>query len=156
VRPIVLLLAAVAIVACGDDSGLSVGEYREKANELCDQANREARRLDPPISPQGFADFLERGLELSRKYEARFKDLDPPDEVKDLHEEALRLNDEFEKRYEAMVERVRQADDPIAEFQRSLQRLLPAIQRGDSMNRRLKLNKCLQSPGLRGTSQGPS
>jgi hypothetical protein len=156
VRPIVLLLAAVAIVACNDDSGLSVGEYREKANELCGQANREARKLDTPTSPKEFADFLERGLELSRKYEARFKDLDPPDEVKDLHEEALRLNDDFEKRYEAMVERVRNAHDPVDEFQRSLQRLLPAIQRGDDLNRRLKLHECLQSPALRGTSQGPS
>jgi hypothetical protein len=158
-RPIVLLLtAALALAACGDgdDGQLSADEYRKRANELCADATREAQDLDPPTSPEEFADYLEEALDLTRKYETRFKDLDPPDELNDLHQRALRLNDGFEKDFEDLIDRVRGADDPIAEFQRSLQRLLPAIQRGDTINRRLKLDECLQSPALRGTPGGPT
>jgi hypothetical protein len=158
-RPIVLLLGAtLALAACGggDDGRLSADEYRKRANELCADASREASNLNPPTSPEGFADYLEEALDLTRTYETRFKELEPPDELNDLHQSAVRLNAEFEKDFKRLIERVRAAANPIAEFQRSLQRLLPAIQRGDTINRKLKLDECLQSPALRGTPGGPA
>jgi hypothetical protein len=158
-RPILLLLTcALALTACGDDdSALSAADYRKRANELCADGTREALRLDPPRSPQDLADYLQRALDLTGKYEDRFAELEPPNELESLHERALRLNDEFNRDFSRLIRRVRSADDPVATFQRGLQRLLPAFQRGDEINRRLKLDECLQAPALRGTPPaGPS
>ena len=155
-RPIVLLLGCALLAACGsDDGGLSADEYRAQSNELCAEANREVKRLQAPTSPIELANFLERGLELGRKYDQRQSELEPPDELEKLHAQGERLTDRLNREFEQLIEDVRQADDPFTAFQLGLQELLPEIQEADNLNRRLKLDECLEVPGLRGTGPGP-
>lgn len=156
-RPIAVLLAGALLAACGGDGGdgeLSVEEYRDKANQLCTEANRDVREVDPPTSPDQLADFLERGLKLSRGYDERFEDLDPPPELEELHERAIRLSERVNQKFERLIEDLRSAGEPLAEFQQGLQGLLPDIQAGDSLNRELKLDRCLEVPGLQGGTPG--
>ena len=73
-----------------------------------------------------------------------------------MHAQGERLTDRLNRKFERLIEDVRQADDPITAFQVALQEMLPEIQQADDLNRRLKLNECLETPGLRGTGPGPS
>jgi chromosome segregation ATPase len=157
-RPVVVLLACAALAACGgdDDGNLSTEDYRDRANELCAKANDEAEKLDPPTSPDELADFLERGLEVGRDYDQRFRDLDPPAELERLHERAVRLSDEFEERFERLIDQVRAADEPLKALQDGLQSMLGDIREGDELNRRLGLDECLEVPALPGTGEGPA
>jgi hypothetical protein len=154
-----VVLAAALLAACGsdgDDDGLNADEYRDRANRICAEANREVEGLDPPTSPDQLADFLERGLELGRSYDRRFRELDPPDELEDLHERGVRLSERLDERFQSLIDRVRAADEPLAELQRGLQGLLSQVEEADELNRELGLDECLEVPGLSEPGQGPS
>ena len=157
-RPIVLLLAAALVAACGSDGDgeLSAEAYRERANELCAEAEDRIAKIDAPRSANEVAGYLERALELSREYDRRFRELDPPQELEPLHDRGVRLSRRLDERFEDLIDDVRGAAEPVRELQRGLQRMLDDIREADELNRRLKLDECLDVPGLGGSAPGPS
>ena len=136
----------MTLAACGsDDGGLSVDEYRQRANELCSQVNEKVEDLELPASPDELAGYLERLLALARPYDRRARELDPPEELEDLHRDSVRLSRRFERKFEEVIEQVRQAENPLTTFGRELEELLPDLRRADEISRELKLDECLEN-----------
>ena len=157
-RPIVLLLACALLAACGsdDDSELSVEEYRKRANEACAEVQEKVEEVDLPSSPDELAGYLERILDLSRPYDRRLRELDPPDQLAPAHREASRLSVRFEREFEEVIEQVRRAENPLTTFRRELDDLLPEIRRSEELSRRLGLDECLESGTFGEPAPGPS
>ena len=95
-----LAVAALAISGCGDDSEdpaaqrtatattparteakagpLTAAQYRARANRLCREDQRAAKKLGEPNTAEQIEPFLRRGLAYSKKRDPLYKALDPP------------------------------------------------------------------------------
>lgn len=102
--------AAALIAGCGGGSdSLSAEEFREQADAICADANRE---LDGLTEPAGFDSeqvlpFLTSGLQIQEEQLDRLRGIDPPSELEDTWNEAIDL---LEQRQAALQE----AADKIA------------------------------------------
>lgn len=148
------LAGAVLLVAvgCGDDDNeeksgsgggeLTSAEYREQGNALCKDAVRGVERIPQPTSEDEIADYLEGVFEASEDVTDDFERLDPPTELATDHEKAVELSRETEKKFDAIVERVRESADPRAATLRELRKLTPEIKRSEVLNEKLGLDEC--------------
>lgn len=105
--PALALLATVVLVACGGDT-LSAQEYRDQLNRTCQDQSAAAQRLgQPAATPEGFADFLRRGVEATRPTVDRAEALKPPEDLKDAHEAFVRNQRQTLEAAERLGQRVR-------------------------------------------------
>ncbi len=142
-------LALVAAVGCGDDEGdsgaLTKTEYQKRGNALCREAVSEIEELDPPNSPDEIPDFAERLFDLSYSYTDDFEALDPPAELREAHDEMLRLSEGAEEEGDELVERLRSAENPQKAFLRELREMVesPEFERNVDRLRELGLDDCV-------------
>ncbi len=128
----------------GASSGgpLTTTEYRKQGNALCKDAVREVAAIPVPKSPDAIADYLEEVFDTSLRLNDEFVALEPPEELRADHEQAVELSDEFEKTFDRIVERVRDASDPQAAVQREFRKLVPELEEVQKLNTRLGLEEC--------------
>jgi hypothetical protein len=80
VRRALVLVAVVALAACGGNRGnrLSKGEYASRANAICAQFNREVRSFGSAATLKGLARLSERTLPALDSATRRLRELRPP------------------------------------------------------------------------------
>ncbi len=147
---------ALLIAGCGGDDGdggdsLTKAEYQKEGNALCREAFAKVRDIDEPTSPEEIPDYVDRLFDLSFSYTDEFEALEPPDELKDAHDESVRLSEDSKEQTDELVERLREAENPPAAAQREFQELLrsPEFKRSLEVTRKLGLDACLElgAPG---------
>jgi hypothetical protein len=103
--------AAIAVTAaCGGDSGpMSAAAYFERLNELDDarasalaDLNNDLEALSPD-DVEGAMDILDRQTDARETFVDGLDGLEPPDDVRALHEEALRSHREEAEAYRAFL-----------------------------------------------------
>ena len=152
---LVAVLAAAGLLmpaGCGGDddeekSGseggpLTAGEYRKQGNALCKEGIREVERIPTPSSEDKIADYLEQVFGIAADANDDFAKLDPPEELRTDHEQAVKLARESEDVSDAFVERVRESDDPRAAILSGFRKLAPEIKRSEELNEKLGLDEC--------------
>ena len=78
------------------------------------------------------------GFEIAEEFET----LDPPQELRAMHEESVRQTRESRKDFETMVGKVRLSEQPIRTLQSELKKLVPDINAAEQLNRKLGLDEC--------------
>lgn len=145
-------LTLVAAAGCGGDGdepggggALTKGEYQKQGNALCRDAVSELEELDPPNSPDEIPDFAERLFDLSYGYNDEFEALEPPAELREDHEEILRLSEGAEEEGDEIVARLRKAENPQKAFLRELREMVesPEFKRNVDRLRGLGLDDCV-------------
>ena len=153
--PLALALVALAgATGCGggddesapDGGALTKAEYQKKGNALCKDTVAEVGRIPMPREPDQIAGYLKRTFAVAEEANGKFESLEPPRELREDHEQAVRLSEDFEQVSDRLVERVRQADDPRAAVQREFRKLAgdPVFKRSQEVTRRLGLDECLE------------
>jgi hypothetical protein len=143
-----VLALATAAAGCGGED--SADEYREQASALCTESLREAESITPPRGQSGWDAFMRETLEIARSYTRELEQLEPPEELADLHEQVLRLNE----RAELLTERLRDdlaAGEPLRELiPPYLNDLISIGRRDNRLAREMGLPECvtpLPGPG---------
>jgi hypothetical protein len=118
------VLAAIALVgfgvlssACSGDDALTLEEYFQEVGELDDeQAERSAEveqnleELGDDASVDEFADLFDDQVASLSKFGADLDNIDPPEEVEDEHEEAVRAINAATEQFDAAIDDFRDAD----------------------------------------------
>jgi hypothetical protein len=138
-----LAVVALTMAAAGCGGEDSAEEYREQASALCTESLREAESITPPRGQSGWDAFLRETLELARSYTRELEELEPPDELADLHEQVRRLNE----RAERLTERLRDdlaAGQPLRErLPEYLQGLITIARRDNRLAREMGVPECV-------------
>jgi hypothetical protein len=127
---IALLVASLALAACGgdDSDALSKEDYREQAQQISDQYEKEAtpaleaaQSKDPEESLTGVTELADRSTATANKLDP----LEPPEEFKDVHGKligALRTVGERGEKVEQAAEAQDEAgiESAVQAFQQSL------------------------------------
>lgn len=78
--PVLLGLLAFAVVSCGGDDAPSQGDYAERANEICRQAEQSLEDVgEGARSPEDIAEAVDRVIEELRKTVDELADLERPE-----------------------------------------------------------------------------
>jgi hypothetical protein len=144
-----LALAACA-AGCGEDES-PADEYRDDANALCAEAKRDVDALSQPGTPAGVERYLREALELSREYDDRFRALEPPEELRDQHDEAVRLSRRGELLLEGLADDLGAGDPPAEVFEGSLPQLLRYSRQSNRLARQMGLPDCVEPLPLPGS-----
>jgi hypothetical protein len=147
-------LAAVAVAAgaggCGEDES-AADRYREDAGALCAEAKREVNALPEPRTPAEVEPYLRDGLELTRDYDNRFRDLEPPEELRDEHDQAVRLSDRGQRLLEGIVDDLAAGEPPAEVFEVALPRLLRYTRESNRLARDMGVPECVEPLALPGS-----
>ena len=143
-----LLTVALALGAgCGGDDAPTPAEYRADARKVCADAKRATSAVRQPTraTPAAIVDYFERLLRASERSTERFRDLEPPDELRAAHDEALKVSDQVDAEVRRVVRRL-QADEEartvLADARGPLQRLRT---RSAAAAKRLGVPECADS-----------
>ena len=93
------LIAALLLASCGGGGGgQSASEYRSDLNSACRQLSADTGRIGQAIR-QGMDVNQARALaaQAGGRFTSQVHDLDPPDSLKDAHQELLDVGDEASK-----------------------------------------------------------
>jgi hypothetical protein len=147
-------LAAVAVAAsaggCGEDES-AADRYRDDASALCAEAKREVNALPEPGTPAEVEPYLRDGLELTRDYDNRFRDLEAPEELRDKHDQAVRLSDRGQRLLEGIVDDLAAGEPPAEVFEVALPRLLRYTRESNRLARDMGLPECVEPLPLPGS-----
>jgi hypothetical protein len=115
-RPAAVLLALLllALGACGGDDGLSATEYRSQARKICRDADRATEAVEEPTraTSQAIVDYFERLLRANERSTKRFEALDPPEELQDAHNDALRANRDGVREVRRVISELEEGGEP--------------------------------------------
>ena len=139
-----------------EDSKAGAAEYRREGNALCRQAEKEVERLPQPTDPQGLGDYFDEGADVTQKYTKRFEALRPPADLRTLHQQAVRDNEEGIRYFRRLAREFRSSDNPTATFKAELPGLIRLVEKGNRISRRLGLNDCVEDLRDLQAQPGPS
>jgi hypothetical protein len=119
------LLAALALGACGGDDRLSTDEYRAEARQICQDADRATEAVEEPTraTPEAIVTYFERLLSANERSTERFQELEPPEELQEAHDEALRTNREGVQEVRRVIRELQGGGDPRQVLTRAQGRL---------------------------------
>ena len=115
-------IAAVALVmgaaACGDDGSktLTLEEYFQKVEQLDAEQQEATDKLDPafeqlaPDDVEGARDLFDQQLEVLDNFVDEMDKLNPPEEVRETHDEALALFREFRAAFDDALDQAEDAE----------------------------------------------
>jgi hypothetical protein len=100
--------AAALIAGCGGGSDSpSADEFRERADAICADANRELDPLEPASnSSEDVVTFLTSGLQIQQSQIDRLKDLDPPSDLEGTWNEAIDLLEQRQALIQEAADRI--------------------------------------------------
>ena len=135
--------AGIGLAACGSDSSdeeLSVSEYRDKANALCRQSEREA---DAAASDREPGVVLDKLTATARDSQARFEALDPPAELQKRHDAFLRSGERSVNVLSDARDQVEKGARGEAAFEKLQGRFQAVLEEGNDAARALGLKDCV-------------
>jgi hypothetical protein len=152
------LLTAAALLAgsCDDGEDSRADSYRERGNAVCREAERAAEKVPEPTSETGFARYFERLLAVNEPFQKRFERLEPPEDLRSTHREAVREGRLQIHTIRKLVRQLRKSDDDAATLDVGLPVLLQMIERGNRLSRELGLKDCVQRVPVPGAEPAPS
>jgi hypothetical protein len=108
--------AAALIAGCGGGSdSLSADEFRERADAICADADRELDPLEPASnSSEDFVTFLTSGLQIQQSQIDRLKDLDPPSDLEGTWNEAIDLLEQRQAALQEATDKIAAGESPQA------------------------------------------
>ena len=111
---VLALLASLALAACGGDDRLSASEYRAEAKKVCQDADRATARVEEPTraTSDAIVDYFERLLKANEQSTERFTNLEPPEELQDAHDDALKANRDGVREVRRVISELREGGDP--------------------------------------------
>jgi hypothetical protein len=128
-------VGALALLSCGAET-LTAEQYRERGNRLCREADREARRL----AHGSLRTQVEKIADAADRSQERFERLEPPEELRANHDEAVRLGREaLELFREAERNFERDGADALLNEIEEIDRV---VREGDEVSRELGLTAC--------------
>lgn len=113
-RSAATLLLALAFAGCGGDDQLSPEEYRSQLRKICAESDRKTNQVTEPTraTPEAIADYLQRLRDINAQTIKKVEELDPPDELKDAHERALKANREGREKVDDVIEELQKGGEP--------------------------------------------
>jgi hypothetical protein len=114
-RRLLLTLALTAgLVGCGGDDALSTDEYRSELRKICQESNKKTEGVSEPTraTPEAIADYLSRLRDINADTIEQVSDLKPPEELKEAHDRALRVNREGREQIQAVIDKLEDGGDP--------------------------------------------
>jgi hypothetical protein len=141
----VSLLAALALVACGD-SGMSTSEYRAEAKKICVDAEQATDDVKQPTrsTTDAIAEYLRRLLKANERTTRRFEKLDAPKRLQAAHDELLKANDEGATTVRHVIDELDSGKDPRQVLEASTSRLRELGQRSNAAAKKLGVPECEQ------------
>jgi hypothetical protein len=109
-----------------------------------------------PTSETGFARYFERLLAVNKPFQKRFERLEPPEDLRSTHREAVREGRLQIHTIRKLVRQLRKSDDDAATLDVGLPVLLQMIERGNRLSRELGLKDCVQRVPVPGPEPAPS
>jgi hypothetical protein len=118
---VAVALPGLALAACGSGASASMSAYFESLEELNADIRAQQQQVDAdydealaatefsPAARQGFSDYLTAQQDLALSYVAGAEDLDPPDDARALHEEAIEAYRAFAGEIDAVISDVSRA-----------------------------------------------
>jgi hypothetical protein len=100
----------VAAGACTSDGGsaLTLEEYFQQLDELDNRSNDQFGELDSQLGEEPDIDAVKevfpQYVDIVDEFFAGLEDLEPPDEAKDAHDEAIEAGQAFREEFGALVE----------------------------------------------------
>jgi hypothetical protein len=89
-----ITLGAVTVAACGGGGGsdsLSVDEFRQRANAICERYDAKIAAIGSPSSPDEIPEFVDKGIPLIQQGLAELRALNPPEEFAEDYDRMLDL-----------------------------------------------------------------
>jgi hypothetical protein len=150
VLPIVVLVALAGAALwffALRDTGLSVAEYRAQAKTICAEGDRATADIGLPqrATPDALVDYFERVLAANDRSTRRFRALDPPEELRDAHSDALRVNDEVASEVRRVVRELEADADLQTVFTEAQGRLRELARESGDAAGRLGVAECADS-----------
>ena len=139
---VVVFGGVAAATGCGGDES-EAAEFRERANALCREAEREVEQLGPPTSRRQLERYLRDTLRFARDYTQRFEALEPPPELASLHERSARLNRRAAELTERVLDDLAAGGAPEQLMPVFAAKLLELAKRDNELSRRLGLPDCV-------------
>ena len=131
-------LAVLALCACGGDP-VSAEEYRERGNRICREAEREAREL----AGSGLRAQIEESVAAAERSQERFEQLEPPEELREAHDKAVRQGREALDLLRQAKESVEEGGDSGASLLELGPELDRVLREGAETSRELGLHDCV-------------
>ena len=143
---VVAVLSAALSAGCGDDA-LSESEYRAEARKICTEAQRASRSIQQPTrtTNAAIADYFGRLVEVNKRTRARFEELEPPDTLKDAHDDAVAANEEGVQVTEELVRELQRGGDARALLQDTQSKLPELTRKSGEAARRLGVPECARA-----------
>ena len=113
-RVLVTLALALAFAGCGGEAELSPDDYRAELRKLCQEAERKTNAVQEPTraTREAIADYLTRLRDINAQTIQRVEELEPPEDLKDAHDRALKANREGRAKVESVIEELEGGGDP--------------------------------------------
>ena len=110
-------VAAVALLMAACGGGLSVSEYAAEVEALVDEMNGAIDQLDVDVdanpSLEATKRYASERVEAREDFVAGMRQLDPPEQITELHEAALRIMDRLTAAESALADRVLELDTNV-------------------------------------------
>lgn len=92
--------------------GVSKEDFIEQAEDICSETREQERAIDPgdPTAPGALARFYEANLELLERQTTRIKELELPEEDRQLLDEWLSTQEQLAQAFEDLVEAAANGD----------------------------------------------
>ena len=125
---------------------MTVSEYRRRAKALCARAARDIGQIPEPQSAEQLAGYLEQVVRVSRRLEQEEEQAlePPPEQIKQLHERADRLDVKGLSVLERAIPRIKARPLPEVTARRELRKFAPLVEEQASLARKLDLEECIE------------
>lgn len=142
----VSLAGAFLAAGCGGDGGggdaLSAEEFRQRADEICEEFEAKLDDVDPPTSPDDIQRFVNEAVPIIEEGTNELDSLEPPAEFRDEWTRISEINSENLDTIRAVREALE--DDNVEEATRLMEDAGGNEEEADRLARDIGLTKCGQ------------
>ena len=123
---------------------MSTSEYRAEAKKICTEADQATENVQEPTraTSDAISDYFQRLLEANDKTTKRFKALEPPEDLKKAHDDALAANEDGVKEVRRVIDELEKGGDPREVLTSAQSRLQSLSQRSGDAAKRLGVPEC--------------
>jgi hypothetical protein len=140
---VVVLLLALTLAACGDDS-LTAQQLRDQATAICTRTAAATDRIAVPSTPSQGGRFLQQGLTHLRPAVVQLRALKAPEELRERYDRAVQLAGQ-EVALIARHERAIASGDDVIDSYRQLEAALePLTMQENAYWRGLEVPACVR------------